>query len=185
MILFLESDISAGAAFPEVSAGDFVRPRGLVVVGGPPIAGRLPKNLTFYVHDGEASAPGLTDFMRGVGFILISKKLREVLESVKADVEYVPVMVRYMDHNEEGYFVANPLRRIHGVDLTASVLELDEAGIALTVDKLVIDEARFTDVPIAVVHETLHIAVQDDVAAAIRAAGCTGCSFISPASVQF
>jgi hypothetical protein len=185
MIYFIESDTSPGSPFPEISTGEYVRPRGLIAVGGPPVADKLPKDLTFYVTDGNPDAGGATDFMRGVGFLLASEKLKRVLEDSEADVEFIPIRVVYKDVALPDYFIANPQRRVRGADLGASRLELDEAGIALSVDKLVLDEARFTGIPLAVLHETLHIAVQAELAGAIKDARCTGCKFIEPASIQF
>jgi hypothetical protein len=184
MICFLEQDTSAGTPFPEISTGGYVRPRGMVAVGGPPIAAHLPKNLTFVVQDGNVGVEGVTDFMKGGGFVLVSEKLRQVWDRFAAEVEYVPVDVLYRENLRRGFFVANPLRRVRGIDLDASSIELDESGLALSVEKLVLDESRFEGIPLAVVHETLNLAVQPDLAAAIREAGCTGCVPIPPSTIR-
>ena len=91
-----------------------------------------------------------------------------MLERFDAEVEYVPALVSYKRNTRDDYFVTNPLCRIRGVDMNASKLELDDAGIALAVDELVLNESLFAGVPLAVVHETLHLAVQPNLAEGIR-----------------
>ena len=123
--------------------------------------------------------------MRTIGFCFVSAKLRSVLESVSAEIEYLPVDFFYHSKGTDGeYFLANPLRRIKGVDLQNSKVQLDEAGLALEVELLVLSESHFTGIAVAVLHETLHLVVQPGVAAAIRNANCTGCAFLPASSVR-
>lgn len=185
MIYFIDSATMPGVPYPELLTGGLEVPRGVHTMGGQPIAAHLPNNLTFDVRDGASDSRGLTDFMRGVGWLVVSAKLREVLDAGSAEVEYIPVGIRYDGTVHGGFFIANPLNRVRGVDLSTSAIELDELGIALSVDALVLDEAKFAGIPFAVLHETMHLTVQDSLADAIRQAGCTGCTFINPSSVKF
>ena len=184
MLLLLESSTSHEMPLPELSV-DYVRPRGLVVFGGPPLSGRIPR-LTVTARDGYGSAAGIPDFMRSVGFCFVSARLRCVFESSAAEIEYLPINLVYGSScNANDYFLANPLRNVRGVDLTRSDIELDEAGIALSCRSLAINESLFDHLPVSVLHETLHLVVQSHVEAAIRQAGLTGCSFKGPREVRF
>jgi hypothetical protein len=185
MIKLLGPDTAPTIPFPEISTGEFVRPRGLLTFGGPPLSGRLPSDLIFYVEDGYESGTGLPDFMRGAGFILVSQKLRSLIEKGSLEVEFLPANLSYHDRDVRGFFIMNPLRRIRGVNFKASQIELDEAGLALSVDKLVLDESKFSGVALSVLHETLDLAVQQSLADSISAAECVGCKFVDPESVQF
>lgn len=184
MITFLETATASNAPFPDIEV-DFTRPRGVITFGGPPLAGRIPR-LTVRFVDGHDSAPGLADFMRSVGYCFVSAKLRSVLEYSHAEIEFLPIVALYGDKPvPDAYFLANPLRCIRGVDLEESKIELDEQGIALSVQSLVLNESLFEGVPVSVLHETRGLAVHPAVRSAISRAGCTGCSFVSPTEVQF
>jgi hypothetical protein len=149
------------------------------------LAGRIPR-LTARFVDGHGSAPGLADFMMSVRYCFVSARLRAVFEHSGAEIEYLPISALYGEKPvPDAYFLANPLRRIRGVDLEKSKIELDEVGIALSVQSLVLDESQFEGVPVSVLHETRHLAVHPVVRSAISKAGCTGCTFTSPAEVQF
>lgn len=184
MIKFLTSDTSPATPFPDISTGEYVRPRGLFTFGGPPLSGRLPSDLIFYVEDGYESGTGLPDFMRDQ-FILVSQKLRNLIEKESAEVEFLSAHLSYKEREVEGFFIMNPLRRIRGVNLKESDMELDEIGLALSVEKLVLDESKFNGVAISVLHETLDLVVQQNLADAITKAECVGCKFVDPESIQF
>jgi len=184
MIVFIETDTSGASPYPELSAEGFTLPRGTYAMGGPPMRSLLPENFTLSVEDGSSRASGLTDFMRGVGWLVVSEKLKHIFERYGADIEFISIGLRYRGETWGGYFIANPRNRVHGVDLAASSIELDDVGVALGVERLVLDESKFAGVPVAVLHETTHIALQSEVAEAIRAAGCTGCVFVPPSSVS-
>ncbi|WP_156648814.1 imm11 family protein [Massilia sp. Leaf139] len=150
------------------------------------MAGRFP-HLTLVLTDAADGPAGLVDYFT-VGLLnVVSSKLPAVLEEVGAEIEYFPVTVLYHgDATASEYFVANPLRRLDAIDHQQSVVELDEEmGDALAVTKLVLDEARLKDVRMAVIAEIQRIGVQDDVAAAIEAAGCIGCAFVDPISIRY
>ncbi len=153
-------------------------------MGGPPMSKRLPHNLFFEVSDGFESPSGLPDFISGIGFMLVSHRLKRVLESFKVEVEFVAAQIQYESARRAGYFLANPLRVVRGVDLQASSIELDEVGIALSVTKLVLNDLCFDGIPIAFVHEIVMVAVQTEVADAISKAGCTGCRFTDPSTYR-
>lgn len=185
MILLAESDTSRGVPFPELSTEGFDLPRHVFPMGGPPISAYLPKNLVFSVRDGAPSARGLTDFICGVGWLVVSKRLKEVLSAEGAEIEYFPIGLRYRGALHQGYFIANPFHRIKGVDMDASDILLDSVGVAYELNRLVLDETRFSNVPVSVLHETAQLAIQSEVADAVRAALCSGCAFRSPESIHF
>lgn len=185
MIHLIEQSTAPESPFPQVSKGDMALPRGVSALGGASIAGFVPRGLSFFVTDGNARVKGLTDFMKGVGVLLVSGRLRAVLDEHRAQVEYWPVDVFYNNSHQEGYFLAVPLQRVRAVDMQASSIELDRVGVALGVDRLVLDESRLSGIPFAIVAETMHFAVDDDLAKAITRSGCTGCAFIDPSLVRF
>lgn len=184
MIKILRRDFGPKIPFPEVSTGEYESPRGLFTFGGFSLIGKLPKDLIFYVEDGFESGTGLPDFIKDE-FILVSKKLRSVIEESGADVEFLPANVSYENNDVNGFFIMNPLRRIQGVNLQKSNLELNEANFAMSVEKLVLDESKFDGIAISVLHETLDLAVQQHLADAITKAECVGCKFVDPESIQF
>ena len=184
MLYFLEPDVSGEAPFPELHC-DYVRPRGLSALLGEHIAGRLPK-LTFNAIDGAECSSGIPDFTRTVGYCIISTRMRRVLEENLAEVEYLPCDIVYRGRCiSNQYYVANPLRKIRGVDLERSSIELDEVGIALGVERLVLNESLFAGTPLALLHETVSLVVQPGLMSAINDGDLVGCSFVDPCTVQF
>jgi hypothetical protein len=184
MHLLLESEASPHHPYPEIASGGFFLPRGTSPIGAETIAKHIPEDLTFLVHDGNPAVPGLTDLMRGVGWLVVSQRLKTALDAVSADVEYIAINLSYADRIVEGYYIANPRRLLLGIDMNASAVELDSAGIALSVDRLVLDQSRFDGVPLAVLSETRHLVVSPEAVASITRHGCNGCQFLHPASVQ-
>jgi hypothetical protein len=184
MILFAENDSSRNVPFPELSSDGIDLPRGISTLGGPPIAGLMPSNLEFSVNDGSGLVTGLTDFMLGIGWLVVSKKLKDVLEACDVEAESISVSIRYKGDIHKGFYIVNPTRRVCGVDPEKSNAEYTEVGTILSADKLVIDESRFAGIPLSVLHETGHIAIQEQVAESIQRAGCVGCAFIDPVSVR-
>jgi hypothetical protein len=185
MMLLLQPDTSPGSPYPEVSSDGFRLPRGVFKAGGPPIAAHLPKNLVFSVTDGEPQMPRLTDYMESIGWIIVSAKLKAVLDQQGANVEYIPMTLRHHGSLHDGYFLANPLRRIKGIDMAASELELNELGMAVTADKLALDESRFAGIPLTILHETSDLVVSPESAENVQAEGCTGCVFVKPETISF
>lgn len=179
-ILLLRGDISGRVPCPQVTLCNCETARGVSLKGGPPVAHLLPAGFHVEIDDGEVE--GLTDFIPGIGFVLVSQKLRNVLEARHAEVEYIPVPALYRERLVQGYFLANPLRVVRGVDLEASSIELNGVGIAMSVDRLVLEESLFAGIPLCVVDEIDAVAVQSEVAQAIVAAGCTGGEFADPAT---
>lgn len=185
MTQILEKSTASDAPVPQVSIGDLGFPKGVSALGGESLARVMPKGLSFFVTDGNPKARGLTDFMTGVGVALASIKLRRILEKSGAEIEFWPVDVYYENSHVSGYYLTVPLRRIRGVDMDASTIEIDELGLALSVDNLVLDDSRFVGIPFAVLAETMNLVVADELAKAIEGGGCTGCKFVRAASVRF
>ncbi|KMW47103.1 hypothetical protein PQH03_15245 [Ralstonia insidiosa] len=160
--------------------------RGLKTMGGVSLAGEFPE-LTLAVQDGYDAPPGLVDYFK-VGLLhVVSERLKAVLSSHNAELEYFPAVVMYNGSaTEVKYFVANPLKRIKAIDLGKSDIELDgELGDALWVKKLVLNESCFSGIKLAVIDEVQRIGLQQEIALAVESAGCTGCSFVSPATVRY
>jgi hypothetical protein len=183
MVYFLKAKASANDAFPNVSTQGLQRPRGLSLMGGVPVADRLPKDLVFQVSDGTP-VPGLTDFMQGVGVFVVSEKLKEVISKFHKAVEFIPVGIEYSGALHSGYSIFNPPLLVGGVDLDRSKLTLDENGLALSVDKLVLINSRFSDVPVCIVNEVRQIAVSDALGNAINAAECNGYKLVEPGAIR-
>ena len=152
--------------------------RGLKTMGGVSLAGEFPE-LTLAVQDGYDAPPGLVDYFK-VGLLhVVSERLKAVLSSHNAELEYFPAVVMYNGSaTEVKYFVANPLKRIKAIDLGKSDIELDG-------EKLVLNESCFSGIKLAVIDEVQRIGLQQEIALAVESAGCTGCSFVSPATVRY
>lgn len=181
----VESDTSSRHPYPEVSSQGFILPRGVRPIGEESIARHIPIEPIFSVGDGNPEVPVLTDFMRGVGWLIVSPRLRASLDAVSADVEYVAVRLKHSHRVVDGYFIANPRRRVIGVDMQASSIELDEVGIALSVERLVLDQSKFNGIPLSVLAETGGLVASQEAIASITHNNCTGCRFLDPVSVQF
>jgi hypothetical protein len=186
MIKLIKIDTSGKVPCPEADNPMLRELRGLKTGGGTSLAGKFP-DLTLILIDGYETPPGLVDYFT-VGLLnVVSSKLKLVLESVAAELEYFPVTVLYHDEpTSVRYFVANPLKRIRAVDMDNSEVELDEElGYAFSVQKLILDESKFDNIKLAVVDEIQRIGVQLDVVAAVELSGCTGCSFVDPITVRY
>ena len=179
MVSFLKAKASDFDAYPSVSTGALKRPRGLSLMGGVPVAGRLPSDLVFQVSDGSAVA-GLTDFMTGVGVFVVSDALKDIVSRFTSTVEFIPVGIEYDGTLRSGYSIFNPVLLVDGVDLSASSLKLNSVGLAVSVERLVLNEQRFAGVHVGLVHEVRQIAVSRELGDAIMAAGCTGCRLVVP-----
>ena len=186
MIKILQVDTSGRVPYPEVSNPGLSRLRGLKAIGGTSLAGKFP-DLTLLAKDGHEAPLGMVDYFK-VGLLhVVSERLKSVLESQGAEMEYFPVSVVYAgDPTEEAYFVANPLKRVKALDLAKSDVKLDEElGDAIWVKKLVIDESSFSGIKVAVIDEIQRIGLRQEIAQAVELAGCTGCSFVDPISVRY
>lgn len=169
-------------------AGPDVSPRAWWY-GGKSWKDEMPAPLIIEVSDSPAfEAPaGLTDFFRTTHIRLVSNRLRKVLEEFGAEVEFWPITLRYRGEVFDGdYWAANALLRLKAVDREKSLIELDEEmGDAISVDRLVLDEAVFIDKHWAIVDEVQRIAVSQEVQDGILASGCTGMRFIEPLEVRY
>ena len=187
MIKFLRIDTSGIVPCPDAHNPMLSELRGLKTMGGTSLAGKFPEILLI-LKDGYESPPGLVDYFR-VGLLnVVSSKLKDVLQTVNAEVEYFPVTVIYRNEPLSHYFVAHPLKRFNAVDLTTSDIELDDelpSGPALSVRHLVLDESTFLETHLAVISEVQLIGVSDEVCKAIVAAGCIGCTFVDPSTVRY
>lgn len=186
MIQILQVDTSGRVPCPEASNPMRSKLRGLKTMGGISLAGKFPE-LTLVVQDGYEAPPGLVDYFK-VGLLhVVSERLKAVFSSHNAELEYFPAIVMYNGSATDGkYFVANPLKRIKAIDLENSDVELDdELGDALWVEELVLDESCFSGIKLAVIDEIQRVGLQPEIALAVESAGCTGCSFVSPAAVRY
>jgi hypothetical protein len=185
LIKFLKVDTNEDVPCPDAHNPMLSQLRGLETIGGSCLVGMFPE-ISLILTDGHESPPGLVDYFK-VGLLnIVSSKLKDVLQSINAEVEYFPVMVFYYHEQLSHYFVANPLKRFDAVDLNASDVEIDEElGDALSVLHLVLDESKFFGTRLAVVSEIQQIAVSDDVCEAVVAAGCIGCAFVDPATMRY
>lgn len=185
-IKLLDYDTSGQVPFPMAEEESSEILDNLTLGGGAALAGSFPK-LDIYVEDFDDGPNGLVDFFRTISLTIVSRKLKTTFESVGAELEYFPVDLIYHDvriSNE--YFVANPLLRINAVDLVKSDVEIDdEIGDALAVSKLILDESKFENINLAVIHEINRIGVQPHVVKAVMDNGCTGCVFVEPDTVRY
>jgi hypothetical protein len=167
--------------------GEFpATPRGVFTSGGSALAGYLAgTSLRVEALDHPGRPSGLTDFFPWANRRIVSASMRSIFESVAARVEYFPVAVMNRGRIfEDEYFLANPLVSIRGIDLTASQVELDEVGVALSVEKLVLDEKRFDHVPLALLFETAQIIVDEKLANSVEKSTCVGYRLIEPSEVR-
>jgi len=186
MLKLLKQDTTGSVPYPEVSNPMLDRLKGLMTQGGYSLEGDFP-NLILHADDGYETPPGLSDFF-SVGLLkIVSAKLKATLQLVGAELEYFPVTIMYRGKKTATqYFVGNPLKRVKGIDMTLSDVDLDdELGDAISVRKLVLDESQFEGIKFAMVDELQRIAVADEVCQAIRNAGCTGCMFVEAASIRY
>jgi hypothetical protein len=180
--LLLQRDISIGAKSPRVSIGNYERTRGVYLIGGPPIAPHLPKDIYFVARDGET--PGLSDFIPGIGFMLASSRMRSVLQDFGVEAEYIDVPLRYRGRTSGNYSLVNLTRRIRGVNMNESRIELDEVGIALSAEALALDESKFQGIAMAVLAETGSVVIESAVSQALASAGCSGFRAMLPSEFR-
>lgn len=186
MLKLLSQDTTGASPFPRVCNPTLSHLRGLKTLGGNSLDGNFP-SLRFVAEDGYESLPGLCDYFTSGLLNIFSGKMRLVLQQIGAELEFFPVIVEYKGRETTTeYFVGNLLRRFNGVDLSRSIVELDdELGDALSVEILALDEAKFEGVKMSVVAEIQRIAVSEEVITAIQNAGCTGCMFVDAFSVHY
>jgi hypothetical protein len=181
--VLLQTDVRAGVSCPEVKLRGAQLPRRVSLLGGDqPLPRTFAAGLHVEACDGETN--GLSDYMVGVGFVAVSTRLRAILEDENAEVEFVSVPLFYRERRENGYSILRALRVVRGIDMAASVAELGEVGVALSVDRLVLDEHAFTGTPFVLVHELALFAASGSLSRTILHAGCVGCAFTHPSSFQ-
>lgn len=186
MIKLMNVDVSGRNPCPIAINLDLEKLRGLKTLGGVSLKGSFP-TLTIALRDGDESPPGIVDYFK-VGLLnVVSSKLKNIFESLNAEMEYFLVNVIYNgEPTQLHYFVANPLKRFDAIDIINSEVVLDEElGDALSVKKLVIDQMKFQNVKLAVIGEIQQIGVQDEVAESIMLSDCIGCAFIDPITVLY
>lgn len=185
MIKILQVDTSGNVPCPDAHNPILSRLHGLLTIGGTSLAGRFP-DILLTLMDGYESPPGLVDYFK-VGLLhIVSSKLKDLLQSMNVEVDFFPVSVSYRSERLDHYFVANPLKRFNAVDLSVSELEIDdELGDALSVRHLALDESKFLGTRLAVISEIQRIGVSDEVSKAVEEEGCTGCTFVDPATVRY
>jgi hypothetical protein len=186
MIKLMNIDTSGRVPCPVAENMDLASLRGIKTLGGASLKENFPQ-VRIVLKDGDESPSGLVDYFK-VGLLnVISLNLKNILESLNVEMEYILTTVLYRGKPAPiEYFVANPLKRFDAIDAKNSKVVLDEElGDALSVEKLVIDESKFQNVKLAVIGEIQLIGVQEEIAAAIDSSGCIGCAFIDPIAIHY
>lgn len=157
--------------------------------GGRPLREQLTLPLTIEVEDAPRTEapPGLTDFFRTTNVRLASARMRRVLESVGAEVEFWPARILYSGSEVAGeFFAVTALHARHAIDFRLSDIEMEaETGMALTAKKVVLDESALAGVHWAVVKEVNRIAVSEALGSALMDAALQGIRLVDPAEVSF
>jgi hypothetical protein len=181
--VLLETDVRAGVPCPEVKLRGSQLPRSLSLLGGDsPVPTTLAAGLHVEAYDGETN--GLCDYMAGIGFVVVSTRLRAILEDENAKVEFLPLPIVYNGRREIGYSVLRALRVVRGVDMAASIAELDGVGVALAVERLVLNENSFKGAPFVLVRELAAFAASSELSRTILRARCVGCTFVDPGNFR-
>lgn len=181
----LRVDTSGQVPCPEARNLSLPKLRGLKTLGGVSLAGKFPA-VTLSLSDGFESPSGLTDYF-SVGLLhIVSEKMKAALQLARAEVELFPVSVLYEGQTTKiKYFAANTMLRLEAVDREKSTIDFcPETNMALSITKLVLNEALLIGHSLAMIAEIQHIAVSPNLVSALRMAGCTGCSFVAPETVE-
>lgn len=186
MIKILTADTSDEAPYPNVENPMLDEIMDLSTGRGFSVMGKFP-HLTLIATDGYESPAGVPDYFTVGDLDVVSAKLKAVLETGGAEVEYFPVTLLYRDvPTEISYFVAHPLHLVQAVDLAKSDVEVDEEfGDCVSVEKLVIDESKFGGLNLAIIDEITMIGVQEALALQIESSGCIGCVLVDPLTIRY
>lgn len=172
---------------PQARLADMEAIAGVYVYGGERISEKLSGALIEVVdqHSDEA-LPGLTDFFRTTDLRIGSKRLVAALEPFRSDIEFVPVSVDYQGRRIDGeYFVLNSLKRVKALDMSLSIVEMDEEVGVVGAQKVVLDETKLADIQWCVVDEIYSVVISQAVQDAIVDSGCVGCRFQAIEEFQF
>lgn len=160
-------------------------PRGFPWFGGTSWRELLSGPIDLEVTDGAESPRGLPDLFRTISLYVVSDRLRALLESFDAEIEFWPTSVAYRGRSDATtYFVANPLIQVPALDLTRSVVELNSVGIAVSGKHFVLDETKLAGARWAKVRELQQVAVDEQLQSALRKSGLTGFQMVDPATHQ-
>ncbi len=156
-------------------------PRGFPWYGGTSWQGLLSGPIAIEVADGDESPSGLPDFFRTISLYVVSERLRALLESLGAEIEFWPTSVVYRGQSEATtYFVANPLIQASALDMERSVVKLNSVGIAVSAKHVVLDETKFAGARWTKVRELQEVAIDEQLQTALRDSGFTGFMIVDP-----
>lgn len=185
MIKLIQTDLSDDVPYPDVDNLTLDELEDVDICGGVSLAGKFPEQQFEYSFSERPY--GLVDYFEVGMLTVVSEKLKLVLESAQAEVEYFPVTVWYRRKPATvQYFAINPLVLLKAVDLARSKLEIDERlGLCESIEELVLDESKFAGLKLAMIDEIGRIGVQQELAEKIVAAGCIGCAFVEPITLRY
>jgi hypothetical protein len=174
--LVWKSDFDNPPHYTRASILDMKALKGVKLAAGLPLAGKLPELRLEIISD----YPPADYFNAGLLFI-VSARLRGVLESVNALVEYHPVVLLKdgREFKESGdYYFANLLEKVDCFDFENSTYTRDGEFID-KITKLAIDEGKADDKPLFRLARSYDVIVlaSDALAQAASAAGVTGVKF--------
>lgn len=181
MFRIIKVDTSGQSPSPVARRFGPSMPRGFPWGGGRSWLGLLHEPISVEADDGDECPGGLPDFFQTIGLHIVSVRLARLLEALGAEVELWPASVTHQGKlNTEGFLVANPLNQLSALDIEQSDVKLDEAGLALSAGRVVLDEEKFADSHWVKVHELQQVAVSPAFQAALRNSGFTGIQFVDP-----
>ncbi len=160
-------------------------PRGFPWGGGRSWKDLLDVPVTVEASDGNEVPPGLPDFFHTISLHFVSTRLRLLLENAGAEIEFWPASVHYAGQvDANSYFVANPLIQLPALDIERSAVELDDMGLALSAEHVVLDEAKLANTNWAKVRELQQVVVSSVVQNALRESGFSGFQLVESSAVR-
>ena len=145
---------------------------------GLPLSGQLPELRMEVVTEHPPA-----DYFSAGPLFLVSARMRDLLESKRANVEFHPVVLLRggREFNAGCYFFANLLDKVDCLDREKSEYKMDGEFID-KIEKLVIDDAMVNSKPLFRLANSYDVItlVSQELADAIIASGMTGVKFIAP-----
>jgi hypothetical protein len=123
---------------------------------------------------------GLPDYWICGPLIMVSSKLKSIIESHKAEVEFLPAQIHCRGRTVGGNHCVHFLKVIDCIDAARTVASLRD-GWFEDIEKLALDESRAGDSPLFVVDRTFRriVCVGSRLASHLREAKLTGMQFLS------
>ncbi len=140
-----------------------------------------PKNMPTPVVAVETNLDiGLPDYWSCGPFIMVSSKLKSILEAHKAEVEFLPAQIHRRVKRVGGNHSVHFLKVIDCIDATRTVASLRD-GCFEDIEKLTLDESRTQDSPLFVVDRTSRriVCVSSRFASHLRKAKLSGLQILS------